>query len=270
MNEKVMLIVSSCDKYKDCWDPFFKLLKKYWNPAPQILLNTETLSYSYPGLDIRTLSLYGKEERPEWSERLMTTLRQVSADYVLLMLDDFFLEKPVNTGVIDQCVTWMDQDPSIAAFCFMPTMHEGNLPCRYPGFEQRPQKGEYRLTCQASLWRKSTLLKDMRPHESAWLFETLGSRRSWRYRDQKFYAAIPGTEIMEYHYPVGAALHRGKWNPYMRELNETENLGIDFSERGFNTDVSGSAASKSKFIRSRLNPKGIMKAVTNRWKSLKW
>ncbi len=268
-NSDITLIVSSCDKYEDCWDPFFALLKKYWNPAYPIVLNTEAKTYSYPGLDIRTLQLYKNGENPEWSERLMATLRQIDSTYILMMLDDFFLEEPVDAKQIEQCRMWMDADPSIACFNFMPILAGQNLPCAYPGFEQRPQKGEYRLNCQAALWRRETLLADMRPHESAWLFETLGSRRSCRYRDQKFFAASEDNHIMEYNYAEGAALHRGRWNRHTAELAEREGLQIDFSRRGFNTDISGSAASNRKYILARLTPKRIWKALVNRWRSFR-
>ncbi|MBR2668842.1 MAG: hypothetical protein IKE36_03490, partial [Solobacterium sp.] len=77
--DKVVLLVNSCDAYEDCWIPFFTLLKKYWNPHMPIYLNTETKSWSFEGLDIRTLQLYRKEDKPEWSERLIRTLQNIDA-----------------------------------------------------------------------------------------------------------------------------------------------------------------------------------------------
>ena len=267
--ENITLVVNSCDKYEDLWDPFFTLLKKYWNPEMPIVLNTESKSYSYPGLDIHTLHLYQSGGQDQWSERLMRTLERINTDYILFMLDDFFIESEVNRQKIKQCLEWMKQDTSIAAFCFMPIMPGKNLPCGYPGFELRPLDGEYRLNCQAAIWNKKHLLHDMRPHESAWLFETLGSKRSRRYRDQKFYSAIPGTEVMEYNDDEGAAVHRGRWNQHTLDFLEKEGIHVDSSLRGINTDISGSTASKRKYFLSRLKPDLIAKAVINRWKSYK-
>ena len=40
---RVTLLVNSCDAYADLWQPFFTLLKRYFVPLPaEILLNTET------------------------------------------------------------------------------------------------------------------------------------------------------------------------------------------------------------------------------------
>lgn len=43
---KYALLVNTCDKFEDCWIPFFSLLKKYWpDCSGKIYLNTEYKSY---------------------------------------------------------------------------------------------------------------------------------------------------------------------------------------------------------------------------------
>lgn len=269
MNGDITLVVSSCDKYEDLWHPFFQLLKKYWNPDLPIVLITESKDFGYPGLQIQTLHLYNAGERPEWSELQMKSLAQIYTDLVLFMLDDFFIEGPVNEEEIYRIAEWMKQDPSIASFCFAPTMHGQNLPCGYPGFEQRPQKGEYRLNAQTALWRRETLLQDMRPHENAWIFETLGSRRSFRYKDQKFYSALPDHIIIPYDFQGGGALNHGKWNPSAVVLNEKEQLGININTRGINTEERGSRERRKQYL-SDWSWKRVSKAIITRWRSLKW
>ncbi len=269
MNSNITLVVSSCDKYEDLWHPFFQLLKKYWDPDFPILLITESKDFAYPGLNIQTLHLYKPGERPEWSELQMKSLEQIHTDLVLFMLDDFFINDYVNKGRILETAQWMEQDPSIACFCFAPIMHGKNLPCGYHGFELRPQKGEYRLNAQTALWRRETLLHDMRPHENAWVFETLGSMRSFRYKDQKFYAALPDNIIVPYDFQDGGALNHGKWNPSAVELNEKEQLGIDISARGINTEERGSRERRKQYL-SDWSWKRVSKAIATRWRSLKW
>ena len=37
------VVVCSCDKYSDLWDPYFELFKKFWADCPYpVFLNTET------------------------------------------------------------------------------------------------------------------------------------------------------------------------------------------------------------------------------------
>ena len=267
--QDITLVVSSCDKYSDIWDPFFTLLKRYWDPQMPVVLVTESKDYTFEGMDIRTLDLYPAGSRPPWSELQMKALEKIDTDFVLFMLDDFFLEAAVKEERVRECLEWMKQDPSIACFNFTPVMHGSNLPCGYAGFELRPQNGEYRLNCQAALWRRKTLLDDMRPHENAWIFETLGSRRSFRWKDQKFYSALPEENIFPYDVKGGGALNHGKWNQSAVELIEREQLDVDVSARGINTEVRGSAQRRIQYIFSDLSPKRVIKALVTRYRSLK-
>ena len=42
----ITIVVNSCDKFKDAWEPFFVLLDKYWTDHPRkVLLNSETIEY---------------------------------------------------------------------------------------------------------------------------------------------------------------------------------------------------------------------------------
>lgn len=42
------IIVNSCDKYEDAWNPFFKLMEIHWPKSDkyQIILNTENKDYT--------------------------------------------------------------------------------------------------------------------------------------------------------------------------------------------------------------------------------
>ena len=50
------ILINTCDKFDDCWDPFFKLWSLYWTDCSgKIYLNTEYKDYSYPKLNITTI-----------------------------------------------------------------------------------------------------------------------------------------------------------------------------------------------------------------------
>lgn len=49
---KYSVLVNTCDKFEDCWNPFFQLFSLYWQDYKgTIYLNTEK-DYSFDGLDI--------------------------------------------------------------------------------------------------------------------------------------------------------------------------------------------------------------------------
>lgn len=264
--DKIALLVNSCDKYEDLWAPFFTLLKKYWNPEYPIVLNTESKDFNFEGLNIKTLKLF-ENKNVEWSERLRITLENIDSEYVITLLDDFFLEKSVDNNKINQCVKWMDENQNIAAFYFV-YIKDTEQDNQYPGFLKIKDTGEYRQNRQAAIWRKDILLKNLRDHESAWLFETLGSKRNAKwYKNQLFYCATEENSIIEYDAKEGGAVHRGKWNKHVVETCKQNGIEIDTSARGMNTMISGSKKSIFSYYLTRLKPTIIGKALNNRRKS---
>lgn len=238
MADRCTLLVNSCDAYEDLWVPFFTILTHRWKELPYpIVLNTESKSFSFPNLDIRTFQLYDEKDRVPWGARFIKTLQHIDTEYVLCMLDDFFLLEDVEQARIDECMRWMDADHNIAVFSFWRTRQPNIRDNRYPHFEKRPQNGKYRFNCQAALWRRDKLLQYIRPHESPWEWEIYGSIRSRRYKES-FYSAIEGEPyVFVYDWFAGGAVHRGKWTRGVSGLLNNYNIKIDYSTRGFETDA---------------------------------
>ena len=87
----VTLLLTSCDSYEDLWDNFFKLLTINWpNFDLNVVLNTESKEYSYPGVNITTYQL-DKKHKWQWSKRLRKNLEKISTKYILFFLEDFYL-----------------------------------------------------------------------------------------------------------------------------------------------------------------------------------
>ena len=83
------ILINSCDKYEDAWDPFFKILKTQWPECENysIVLNTETKIYNCNYLNVKNIC-GGKEKT--WSQRLKYTLNQIDSDYILYFFRRFF------------------------------------------------------------------------------------------------------------------------------------------------------------------------------------
>lgn len=236
MKEKCTMLVSTCDSYEDTWEAFFKSLKRYWPSFNMtIVLNTESKNYKMENLDIKTFNLF-KNKKVPWGARLIEHLKKIDTEYVLFMLDDFFLVKPVNEKMINQCIKYMDENKNIAVFCFHRVDDKNNIPSKkYKNFELRPKNGKYRLNCQTAIWRRERLIKFINKKESPWDFEIYGSIRSRKFKDE-FYSIIPEVEEpFNYNmYEQGTGICRGKWVkevviPLFKELE----IKMDFSKRGF-------------------------------------
>ena len=232
--EKCTILVNSCDKYEDAWYPLFKIMKAEWKDRKwPIVLNTESKTFDYEDMGIKTFRLYQPGVKDKWGKRLIETLKRIDTEYVLMYLDDFFLTRPVNQNMLDQCIEWLDKNDDVAVFCFMPS-YGGNIKDgRFEGFEKRPQDGDYRLNCQAAVWRKEILLKYTRPWENPWDWEVIGNVRTRRC-EKAFYSLIEGVEgPFEYSLKDWSGIYRGKWvRKVVEPLFQKHNIDIDLTVRG--------------------------------------
>ncbi len=238
--EKCTIVVSSCDKYEELWKPFFKLLKLSWMDVPcPIVLNTESKNYVDESVKVRCLHPDADNGKLNWGGRLKRILRQIDTEYVLFLLDDFFVDGWVDKDKIADCIRWMDEDSSISVFSFMEVFADKYNDKRYPGFERRKLIGEYKFNCQAGIWRRKHLIQYLRNGESPWEWEVYGNWRSYRMPHRKFYAkAADAPPIIPYLFEAnnrnygGLVLFRGKWYlPVVNYFIEKYRLEIDLSGR---------------------------------------
>ncbi len=237
MKNNCTFLLNSCDTFEDTWEPFFKCLELHWhNFDMPVVLNTESKQYSYKDLNIKSFSLYGESSNIPWGKRLKDTLKLIDTEYILFMLDDFFIVDDVNTEMIEKCFNYMNENKNISVFYFHHTPNTGNIKSdKYENFELLPKNGNYRFNCQAAIWRKDRLIDFIKEDESPWDWEIFGSIRSRKYNDEFYTIGYNVTEPINYNmYANGTAICRGKWVesivvPLFKELD----VDVDYSIRGF-------------------------------------
>lgn len=236
MNKDCTFFLSSYDGGEDLWEGFFKALSVQWPEMDmKVVLNTETKEYQYPGYEIESFRpSLGKDLT--WAERIIESLKHVDTEYVLLFLEDFWLDKRVDDAFFRKTLDWMKQNPDVANFSYYPCLPGSNIRDeRFERFELRPQKCEYKFNCQVGLWRTKELISFFRTHEDPWEWEVFGSMRAGRC-SQKFYCLKEEAEpVFSYGDNLtGCIIHRGKWvKDAVIPLAEQYGLTIDYSKRGF-------------------------------------
>ncbi len=236
---KYTIVICSCDAYQDTWMPLFTLLDRYWAGIRQvpIVLNTETLSYQYEGMNILSPRLYASTPNPQsipWSKRLRETIKQtVHTEQVLLFFDDYFLRGPVDTERLKICSDYMADNSNAAFIMLFPPPLPYTPTQDYPWLVKRPKDVPYIFNLQVGLWRKDRLLHFLRDHESPWYFERWASRRARRYPDDFYGAlAIDGKHLMFDYLASKQGLSGGLWFPGTKELFDKEHIDLDLSIRG--------------------------------------
>lgn len=235
LKDDLTILVCSCDAYADLWNPFFTLFKKYWpfRDVP-IILNTESKNFSFDGLDIKCI--HSPSEK-RYGKRMLNALSNIKTKYVLLLLDDFFLRKPVLEENIFQILNWMKADKNIANFSCEPSptyaSYEVN---KYPGFKRVPPASDYTLNMQAAIWQTKILKGFWRPSATPWEWESIYNTLILKHPDYKFYRPIhPENAFLDYgHFAYGDiwGVYRGRWViEDVEPLFKKENIKVDYSNR---------------------------------------
>lgn len=231
------IFVNTCDKFEDCWEPFFKLFAIYWpDYKGKIYLNTEYKTYQYPGLDIVSIKNCEKTRDADtatWSECLIRGWSAVEDDLIIYMQEDYFFNAPVKNEMVDYYADFVRKEDITCLHLTHASGHGPFLPSSYADLEKIGQKAHCRISCQAALWKKETLLKYVRKHESAWQFEAFGTKRAHLTKDRFFTIRMTSNrseKIMPY---VLTGIMQGQWKSEVKELFEKHDIHIDFSIRGF-------------------------------------
>ncbi len=171
-NGKTAIIVVSCDRYADLWEPFFKCFFKYWADCPyEVYLGTNHKSFDCPSVT----SLPIGEDR-SYSENLSAMLALIPEEWVIFWVDDRFISGPVVTAEVIRLIE-RGQKLDVAFLKLIPehplAYHDHNH-----GLGPIPKGTKYRVSMTIALWRKTCLNQLLVFGETAWALEKNGTNRS--------------------------------------------------------------------------------------------
>lgn len=233
-SEDTAVLILSCDKYADIWPPFFSFFQKYWPRCPfKIYLGSNEKRCSVPGVHS---ILSGKAA--DWSNDTLRILDQIPEKYVIIVLEDYFINKPVDQLQLDQCIIAIRKtDAAYIRLASFPVKYH-----RYFTYVQHPEfpflgitskDADYMVSLQAGIWNKKELQNLIQPGESPWDFEVNGSERARR--SGKTYLGILQDPTENYvHGPIPylcTAVTKGAWMYDAVKLMEKEKIGFDLGSR---------------------------------------
>jgi len=104
MDKKCAILVMSCDAYSDLWHDFFVLKEKNWPdcPFPTYLVTNDQRCEEK---NVETICC---GDELNWTGRLLYALDKVTADYVLLMLEDYYISRPVDNKSISEIFSFIE------------------------------------------------------------------------------------------------------------------------------------------------------------------
>lgn len=231
--DDLTIVVSSCDKYAECWKPFCELLMRYWpslktyNNHIRIILITNNKPFSFPGVNVFQT---GKDK--SWSDNMLEVLKTVKTKYVLYLQEDYMMSEPIKEARIKELLDGIKEGKAV----YIQLNNDGsdyknkspyNL---LPGTRMKAKHTGYRPALQSALWEKNTFGWLIKSGESPWQFESEGGTRSQGIQHPFLY-------VFENH-PIQFvnACHLGYWEKKALDFLEKEGFPIKNTLLPIDTD----------------------------------
>lgn len=220
LRNQCSVLVPSCDKYSDLWKPFWSLFWQFWPDCPfPVYLGSNRETFDHPQVQAIATGDDGN-----WTAMFRAELQALNTPYVIVSLEDFFLQSRVNTKDVLACLSAIQAlDGTMLRMVQMPGPDQV-IP-EYPMVGRCSPGRPYRLSTQTAIWNRDKLLGLLRDGESAWQFEIDGNRRIAACPDGFYCTWKP---VMTYRHHV---VERGKWFRHEARKFGGMNIGCDFTRR---------------------------------------
>lgn len=249
------VLISSCDKYADLWEPFFNLFWRYWSDCPYpVYLGSNEQAFEHPKVES---ILVGKDR--DWTFGARKMVEHVNAEYVLIMLEDFFIREPVDTERVCHYIKLLKELKGNLLRLRPPIYRPFERMKDHPELARFIKDSPYIVSLQPTIWRTQWLVSLMRDGESAWDFEIEGTRRA--NEDFGNYFMLLKDRPIEWKNHV---VEKGKW--FLTEARRYKDAGIgcDFSRREIMTlseQILWTIRKKKEVLRNRFIPWTLRKRV---------
>lgn len=180
LNDELTIVVIGYDGYSDVWNHFFHLLNQFWPTRPKTMLITNALMPEYENVTVIPAG-----QNAEWSRKAQLAIRTVDTEYILLLLEDFFICENVNNDELAELVQIQKTNDvkflQLARQLQKSRRGMGKRYKEYRHLHEIPINREYRLNLQAAIWEKDYLKMIVGDgNYNAWSFElkTMKSRHN--------------------------------------------------------------------------------------------
>lgn len=214
------VIVMSCSINWVLFEPFHHCMEKYWPSHPEVIYYTDGIINPY----YRTIAI--PHDLNHWTTGLREFLRQIDDDKVLLMIDDCFIRKPVDTARIEEAE--VEISGNIACMNFELSWDDRDEPTALPGWKKRKHGAAYEVSLMCGIWQKDKLMDVVSRDCDPWTIELDQDSKGYDYYINS------GWYIIDWGYrtfqPCG--VQKGSWTAECIRFLESEGLNIQYEKLG--------------------------------------
>lgn len=243
---KTIIYISSCDLYSESWRPMLDSIKRFWPdcPFPIYILS----NYLDPNDGSAIYCKVG--EHKGWAENTKKAFKNIDADYVIHLHEDYFLVDKVDTTAILNHIKHCEEN-DLDYLRLAPPFRKEDKRIGQSDYCSIKVSGRYAINMQPSIFKVSKYLEFCQPNWSCWDFE-YKINNYLNNSHTKFQAEV----IHESLYPKkgfplipGTGIRKGRWtraahkylleNGYadIAQLRKTEGLVTDFLQEKCNGPI---------------------------------
>ena len=240
----MQVIIMTSDNQYHCLDPFFYLWQKYYPDPVKFVICGFTPIDNWLADKFYSVGKFADYPPRRWSDALIKVLDEVADDVFTLMLEDYWLIRPVNADAVRMIYDYMHQFQNVLKFDLgYERLYSGTPPEGYNRFYwgygdynnldyldliQSDPYSQYHMSLWGGMWRRDLLRQVLVPGESAQEIEMRGGNRLLDHPEW----LVLGTRQAPLRHIN--AIQRGEWNPHDRsglpgmkqsDLNELRQLG---------------------------------------------
>lgn len=218
MLSDIKILVLSCDKNADLFEPFHHCIEKYWPDHPEIIYLTETIQNPYYKTICKNYPI------EQWSLRVRDAAMEIPTKFILETQDDVFIRQYVDNSEIELLAKYITGN-----VCSI------NLEGYYTNTDtildkfvskHEISKTKYKTSIMYMLYDRQKMIKVFNVSMDPWSFEKATPPIEYDYLISNKRIIYSGRE----NYYTG--VWQGKWSQEAKFFLEKEGLQIDFDKRG--------------------------------------
>jgi len=201
-NKNLAIFVSSVDSYSDAWSIFFSLLHKNWPDCPYKVYLMSNFN-EYPDSNINLIKV---GNITDWGESIKSALKKIQEEYVILLFEDFFIDRKVNTETINKLYNFVVRK-NLDCLRLKAAPPPNKISVEYEDIEigELKYSDAYNCSCQPAIWKVKTLSEVIDNSYSPWDFEIKGSLNRFKVRSS--FMSVKSDVVSFFVGIIG-----GKWN----------------------------------------------------------
>lgn len=178
------VIVLTSDKYINAIPAYAHQFNKHWGVDQQVLVAgfTPPVFPLPPNFTFHSIGAFNDYPISRWSDALIALLHQIPDEVFTLMLEDYWLTRPVYRQAVKMLYDYMEQFQYVARMDLTgDRKHNGMASfygnCGHLRLVWSNPDSQYHMSMMTGIWRKRHLLRVLIPNETPWEVELSGTPR---------------------------------------------------------------------------------------------